>query len=244
MPTKKNKSLVVQPADGNVPAYLKKGTGKGNENVGIDDIIIPRLDVIQSMSPARKKSDPAYIEGAEEGLLFNNITRELYGDSVLVIPIFYKMEYLIFKDRDKGGGFRGVFGSMKEAQGHLATLEDEIDDCTILDTAQHFCLVVKDDGTTEEVAMSMSKSKMKTSRKLNSLVRIAGGDRFSRVYEIKTHEEKTDLGDYYNYDVKPAGFPSEPLYEKALKLYDVIVQGGKQIDHDYSDESENEELPF
>ena len=66
-----------------LPDWLQgKGAARGSENVTTDDMLIPRIELVQALSPARKKSDAAYIEGAEEGMLYNNVTRELYGESV------------------------------------------------------------------------------------------------------------------------------------------------------------------
>ena len=85
-----------------VPEFLKTGTARGNEQVGASDLIIPRIELVQSLSPCRKKTDPAYIEGAEEGDLYNNVTRELYGKEITVIPLYFAKEFLLWKDRSKG----------------------------------------------------------------------------------------------------------------------------------------------
>ena len=49
----------------------------------MDDITIPRVDVLQALSPQRKKTNAEYIEGAEEGMLFNTVTKQLYGSNFL-----------------------------------------------------------------------------------------------------------------------------------------------------------------
>ena len=54
-----------------------KSAGLGLENVTNDDITIPRLAIIQSGSPQRKKKDEKYIEGADEGMIFNTVTNTL-----------------------------------------------------------------------------------------------------------------------------------------------------------------------
>ena len=49
-----------------VPDFLKgmMNDTRGSEDVGADDIIVPRLELVQSLSKCRKKNDPAYIAGA------------------------------------------------------------------------------------------------------------------------------------------------------------------------------------
>jgi hypothetical protein len=83
----------------------------------------------------------------------------------------------------------------------------------------------------EEIVISMNKSKMKVSRKLNSLIRMNEGDSFSRVYKIGTTSEKNSKNqDYFNLTVAPAGFPTQELYKKAESLYEAIKDGTVSID--------------
>ncbi|MBT9158758.1 MAG: hypothetical protein DDT26_00005 [Dehalococcoidia bacterium] len=217
-----------------MPDFLrdKVGSARGQENVGADDLVIPRLEVVQDLSPCRKRNEPTYIEGAQEGMLYNNVTRELYGESVLVIPVGFVKEWLIWKDRNKGGGFRGAFPSLEAAEDALANLVDsdgrpESEDCAIVDTNQQFCLLVKPDGSAEEIVVSMAKSKAKVSRKWNSLIRLGNGDSFSRVYRLSAVEDVNNKNQkFYNFSVAAAGFPAESLYRRAEKMYEAISKGG------------------
>lgn len=214
------------------PDFLANNKGsRGTENVGAEDLLIPRLELVQDLSPCRKKNDQAHIPGADGGMLYNNVTRQLYGPEVLIVPVYFKKEFLIWKDRQKGGGFRGAHASLADAEDAVAHLEDG-SDCEIMDTAQHFCLLVQPEtGKTEEIVISMSKSKAKVSRKFNSLIRMAGGDSFSRVYRLSTVSEKNSKNqDFYNFTVAAAGFPTKALYDAAVKLYEGISSGAVAID--------------
>lgn len=230
-------SAGVSAVQDQMPDFLrnKQGSARGQENVGAEDLIIPRLEVVQDLSPARKKTSPDYIEGAEEGMLYNNVTRELYGQSVLVVPVGFVKEWLIWKDREKGGGFRGAFASEGDAANALAGLEDG-DDCEIVDTNQQFCLLVKGDGTVEEIVVSMAKSKAKVSRKWNSLIRLANGDSFSRAYRIAAVEDTNSKNQtFYNLSVTAAGFPTEVVYKRAEKMYEAMVAGRVRADRTVDD---------
>jgi hypothetical protein len=80
----------------------------------------------------------------------------------------------------------------------------------------------------------MSKSKMKVSKRWNSLIRIAGGDCFSRVYKVTSVSEKNARNEeYYNLSVAPAGYAPEEYYRRAEKLYNDIAGGGVVINHEY-----------
>ena len=243
MAKKKDELVVMEEAE--VPDYIRNdGPSRGSEDVGQEDLTIPRLEIVQSLSPCRDKKDDNYIEGAEEGMLYNNVSRELYGTKVMVIPVIFKKEWLIWKDRKQGGGFRGAYPSLEEANNMIVNLVNEGSDpegsLEAIDTAQHLCLLIKPDGKLEEIAISMSKSKMKVSRQWNSIIRMMGGDRFSRVYELRGVADENNDGDKFkNFGVKALGYPSKHAYVLAEALYNDLVSGDREMkvnaDQDQSD---------
>lgn len=223
------------------PDYMGD-SNRGSEEVGFDDLTIPRLDVIQDLSPQHKKNKPEYITGAEPGILFNTVTSTLYGGSVHFVPVYFRKEWVIWKDIKAGGGFRGAHATQQEAVNALAELDDS-EQCDIQDTGQHFGLIVHKDGTTEDIVISMSKSKMKASRQLNSMVRIRGGDRFSSMYEIKAVEAQNAAGqDYWNINIKPLGFVSKEIYAAGEALYEQVKLGTKDVNRNESDKEEDRDF--
>jgi len=216
----------------NRPDYLPDDSTKGQENVTVDDLTIPRLGLVQDLSPQRKANKPEYIEGADSGMLFNNVSTELYGKSINFVPVYFRKEWCIWKLQSAGGGFFGAHPSEAEAQQAFmdAGYDDEYE---IVDMAQHFGLVLHDDRRPEEIVISMSKSKMKVNRQLNTLVKMAGGDRFSRAYKVSAVEDQNKEGqDYYNFGVAPIGFVSEPVYNLALVMYEAVSGGVKDVNRD------------
>jgi hypothetical protein len=221
-----------------IPDFLKQGN-RGAENVGTDDMIIPRIELIQALSPVRKKSDPAYIDGAEEGMLYNNVTRELYGTEVTVVPVYYTKQFLVWKDRKAGGGgsngFRGAFATKELADRAIADLAEEA--LEVSDTAQHFVLVRNGDDW-QEAVISMAKSKIKVSKRWNSLMRLTNTDSFSRAYKLSaTTETNARNESYFNFNVAALGFVNKELYERAEKLYETIRAGGVKVSNDYDGET-------
>jgi hypothetical protein len=220
-----------------LPAVVDGAVARGSEGVSTADLVIPRLELVQDLSPCRKKDDPTYIPGAEEGMLYNNVTRQLYGKQVIIVPVLFRKEFLIWKDRKKGGGFRGAFPDELSAKQHMETLEDK-DDCTVQDTAQHFVLILRNDNgrpVAEEAVISMAKSKMKVSRNWNSVIRINGGDRFSRAYQVEAVPDRNANNEsFYNLKVTMLGFCPEWAYKKAEELYNGVTGGGVVIQADHS----------
>lgn len=231
--TKKNEVATTdQLWEDNVPAHLQgqeDTVGRGSEGVGAEDLTIPRIQIIQDLSPQHKKTKAEYIEGAEVGMAFNSATKALMHSPFYFVPVLFRKEYVIWKDRDSGGGFKGAFPLMNEAKDHLRTLENQTL-MDIVDTGQHFCLIISPEtGLGEEAVVSMSKSQMKVSRNLNTVARLAGGDRFSRVYKMEVVEDKSEKGEFYNWKITQLGYAPEPLYRQAEEMYNAIKAGERDV---------------
>ena len=83
----KTKGVELAKTD-DMEAMFAGDAGRGLENVDKDCFAIPFLTILQSGSPQCKKSDGAYIKGAEEGMLFNTVTKDLYDEThrILFFP--------------------------------------------------------------------------------------------------------------------------------------------------------------
>ena len=231
----------VAAADVAVPDYIKQDSSRGNENVSSEDLQLPRLDVLQALSPQINKKKENYIDGAEVGMLFNTLTGELYPEGVRITPVSFKKSFLVWVNRkmDSSGGLRGVFDDEQEANRFVAADPDKAK-LEVVPTAEHFVLL--DDGS--EVILSMSKSKMKVSRKFNSLVRLSGGDRFSRSYMVTSVEDEGAQGEYQNINLTQDGYPSKDVYLKAEQLYSAMAAGEKQKTANYSDVEDTETTAY
>lgn len=237
-------NMELLPLDGkNVPDYIQKGDKRGTENLGMGDLVIPRLEIVQGLSPAVKKGDPGFIEGATAGQLNNSVSRQLYGESVWVIPADYSVQYLVWRDRKMvdahnansanrasklptDGGFFGAYPDAHKAK-ERADLEGGEKSCiVVVDTPTHLCLLLNaETGEPEEVMVPMPRTKAKVSRQWNTLVKMAGGPRFSRAYEVKTVLQKNAQGDFYNFAIQPVGFPPKQVYQRAEALYEAMQKG-------------------
>jgi hypothetical protein len=157
---------------------------------------------------------------------------------VTVVPVYFLKEWLIWKDRKKGGGFRGAYPTKRDADQVISELKDKdgkkepAEDFTALDTAQHFCLLLPPNGgKPQQIVISMSKSKMKVSRKWNSLMNLAGDDTFARAYKVMGVGDKNQNNeDFYNLGVKMLSYVTENIYIAAEKMHEAIKKGGVRAD--------------
>ena len=208
-----------------LPAYMDLSSQLGNESVGRDDIAIPRIAICQALSPQRKKSNDEYIAGIEEGDLFNTVTNAVFKNGIDFVPVLFVKEYIVWVSRetDPKGGYRGSFRTEIEAAEFVQT-QDDAKSLEIVDTASNYGFIINDDTSVEQVVISMSKSQLKVSRKFNSMIKLAGGDRFSRAYRVSTVEEKGSKGDFINYHIAALGYVTEKIYKTAKKSYTELKQ--------------------
>lgn len=225
------KNTAVTKTETQLPAFLRNtGPVRGAEEVGADDLVIPRLELVQSLSKCRKKSDPAYIEGIEEGELYNNVTRERYGSVVTLVPVYYKSTYLLWRDQDLGGGFAGSYSTIELAEKARQTQEAP-DEWEAVRTGEHYCLILREDGRMQEILVSMAKSKLKHSKKWNALIRMTEQDSFARQYHYAGVDDKNAKNqDFFNVKISAAGFVAEEVYHRAEKLYELIQSGAVTVD--------------
>jgi len=120
-------------------------------------MILPRLELVQAQSPIKE------VEGNEdvrEGMLYNSVTQEVYGDMVYFVPVYFRTEYLIWKDQDSGGGFHGSYPTEDQARVKFRELiqddpslagksKDGKDILEIGDTPVHYGLRITPEGVIE-----------------------------------------------------------------------------------------------
>lgn len=214
-----------------LPAHLRDVSNqpaRGSEQAGTDDITIPRIALVQALSPQIDDTDPAYIEGVKAGDIINSLTGENYGKELTIIPIYFNKEYVIWKDRKKGGGMFGVHQTKAEAVNALQYLDPPVEDYNVEDTVQQFVFIVNADGSITEAMLSMSRTKMSVSRKLQSLIRLTKMDSFACMYRLSVVAAQSDLGKYYNFAVTPAGYASEEHFYAAETCYNSITSNEKK----------------
>lgn len=230
----------------------------GLEGITTSDIQIPFVRIFQALSPQLKKSDPAYIEGADQGDIFNTVTNKVWGaeEGVLVLPVHYQMKLLEFVPRQQGGGFVGeLSANSNEVRGALRdkdTGQELLDNGNeLVRTAQHYVKIVHDDGELENAIVDMKKTQLKKSRLWNTMMLMqkhngAPVPSFAKTYRLTSVEDGNDKGDWHSWKIALEGtVPSLEAYNQAKELHGSISRGELQIAPPVSDQvGQIEEPPF
>jgi hypothetical protein len=78
-------------------------SGSGFEGMSTNDIAIPFILLLQALSPQLRGTTK--ISGAEEGDFYNNVTKEVYGKNLSLIPCAFKKSWVEWIPRGQGGGY-------------------------------------------------------------------------------------------------------------------------------------------
>jgi hypothetical protein len=203
---------------------------------------IPFVRILQAMSPQLKKREAEYIEGSEQGDMFNTVTKQHWTgeDGITVIPCYQTTKYLEFTPRDQGGGFRGEIPATDavlqrtERQGAKEMLPNGNE---LVKSDQHYCLVVEADGTYQPVVIDMKSSQLKVSRRWKTQIAMQKIKHpktgamitpplFATQWKFTTVEESNDQGSWFNYQIEKVGLlESRDLMLEAKSFRDSVAAG-------------------
>lgn len=224
---KKPSQAAAKPASKNLPAKSPSkslssvadfDTNDGFENVTAKDVIIPRLTILQDMSPQLKAKKPEYIKGASVGDFCNVATGKILTNPFTLIPCFYAMVYLRWAPRDSGKGLianYGTDGSMMEKTERDEKGKNLFKDGSYLaETATYFVLVQDEEGDWSQAFLPMSSTQLKNSKRWMTKLKAEkiarpDGSKFNpaiyyRAWNASTHEESNNEGDWLGWSFEPA----------------------------------------
>lgn len=150
---------------------LKMG-GMGTENVKSKDVLIPRLVILQALSPQVNKKKAEYIEGAEVGDFCNVATGDIYKESVLVVPCHFATAYIEWtKNRGGLAANHGDDPSILSKTVRNEKFENVLPNGNIVqETAQWYCLLQDATGW-QRIFFPLKSTNLKHSRKWLTLCR-------------------------------------------------------------------------
>ena len=230
-----------------LPANMfEEDAAKGLGAIGQDDLALPFLKILGQLSPEVNKRDGKYVEGAEPGMIFNSVSGELYDGvkGIDVIPSFYKLEYIEWKDRGDGPGAPvAIYDSSSDIMSKTkadANYKDRLPNGNYIEkTASHFVIITGDSPAT--ALISMKSTQLKISRKWNSMmsgIKLKGKNglytpaSFSHIYKLKTTQMSNDKGTWFGWEVSKVGpITDASIYQQAKSFSESISKGAVKAKH-------------
>ncbi len=238
---------VTEKKTAGLPANVfEDDAAKGLGSIGQEDLALPFLKILGQLSPEVNKRDGKYVEGAEPGMIYNSVSGDLYDGvkGINVIPCFYKLEYIEWKDRGEGPGAPvAIYDSSSDIMSKTkpdANYKDRLPNGNYIEkTASHFVIVEGDSPST--ALISMKSTQLKISRKWNSMmsgIKMKGKNglftpaSFSHIYRLKTTQMSNDKGTWFGWEVSKIGpVTDQSLYGQAKSFSENISKGNVKAKH-------------
>ena len=238
---------VTEKKSAGLPSNMFEGdAAKGLGTIGQEDLALPFLKILGQLSPEVNKRDGKYVEGAEPGMIYNSVSGDLYDGvkGIDVIPCFYKLEYIEWKDRGEGPGAPvAIYDSSSDIMSKTkpdANYKDRLPNGNYIEkTASHFVIVSGDSPST--ALISMKSTQLKISRKWNSMmsgIKMKGANgmftpaSFSHIYKLKTTQMQNDKGTWFGWEVNKVGpVTDKGLYDQARSFSESISKGNVKAKH-------------
>ena len=202
-------------------SFLEDDAAKGLEGIQQEDLATPRIKVLMALSPELNE-----IADAKAGMIYNTVSGELYDGSqgIKVLPCAYIRQYVEWQDRGQGSGAPvNVYGSDSDILTQTTrdnNNKDRLENGNYIETcANHFVLVVGDDGQVSPAVIIMKSTQLKKSRKWNSMMN-------GLVLQGKITDADANL------------------YAQAKKFSESVRSGKETVKHEQEDNKSSGDVPF
>ncbi|HCV03299.1 MAG TPA: hypothetical protein DG048_11680 [Pseudoalteromonas sp.] len=237
---------------------------EADAGVGLDmaqeDLALPFIKVLSRQDPTLDNLDDA-----KAGDIYNTVTGEVYSGKtgIVVIPCAYQRRFIEWSPRGIGSGAPVNIFTPEQALPQVERSPEDNKDYVVggngsylEETAQHFVLVLGEDGMPTTALIAMKSTQLKKSRKWNSMVlgrKLIGTNgnvytpaRFSHQYLLKTVSEENSKGSWHGWEISlDKRVDDHGLYQQAKAFAVSIGAGDVEVKHqDESGTSQENEAPF
>ena len=212
----------------------------GFEDEEAGDVIIPRVKVIQTLSPERKD------KVADEGDIINSLTKEKLNEKTF-IPVFKFNNNVWWKDRSEGGGINCI-----ARDGKVGTRSDdtqlmcaacrrcEFDNSKQGKEALPTCTKYINffgffEGERMPIILSFSKTSYNEGKKLYSLAKVTMQNMFNYGYKLSAKLMSKGNNEWYVPVMTPVGPTSEEDRSFAASLYMMYRSEAQTMAYDMDD---------
>jgi hypothetical protein len=246
--TQANAVVEKQTASTPMLSSLEEFAGAGAENITSKDVSLPFLKILTNNSPQVTQGDSKFVSEARPGMVINSVLNKLYNgqDGFLVVPCFFKFEYVEWADRGTQNSVAPVnsYPADSDIMSKTTRGDDRKDRLPngnyIEPTHYHYVMMVdENDQPSETAVIVMKATQAKKSKKWNSMMlsqRRKGKSGFfqpptwSQIYKLRTVLEKNSLGSWFGWEVEhEKDIPNKTLMDAAMAFYETCKKGNAKV---------------
>jgi len=239
-----------------VPDFMKDDIGKGTENIGSADVEIPRIKLLQAISPEVNDHDEA-----RSGEFWHTIAERSIGRDVVIVPVYIDQRYMLWRPLTDGGGIlaraddgvhwtpanasfdvklKGKKNSVTwktkptVAESGLANWgSSDPDDENSQPAATKMLNVVcflPDHPDLSPAVVTLQRSALKPGRKFLGKLKIVRAPSYGCLITMGSTVEQGSEGTYNNYKFTMDGFVDDPqLFNVCKEMYEMFKSQGVNI---------------
>ena len=251
---KKNTEVAVSDID----SFLAERAGAGTENFTQDDLALPFLKTL-----SRQDAVLDDLPDAKAGDIYNDATLDVYNgeEGLTVLPCHYEKVYIEWAPRGTGSGAPVNIYKTQDSCPKVERSTDDNKDYIVdgegnyLDTtAQHYVLVVDENGGTSPALMSMKSTQLKKSRTWNTLmttvapIQTAAGPKpspsYSHYYKVSTVKEENSKGSWTGWKIVRGDKVNVLAHLQAAdSMAESFVKGEVKVNHTQEADAQTD-VPF
>lgn len=212
-----------------------------------DDLIIPRVKVIQSLSPERKEKI------ADEGDILNSLTKERLNGKVF-IPVYKFNTIIKWKDRADGGGIEAIArdgkicipsdGGAPYACAHLAEFDNTKQGRDAIPThTKYINFFGFFEGERIPIILDFSKTSYNEGKRLYSLAKVTMQNMWNHGYTLNEKEMSKAGNNWYILTATPAGPTSDEDRAFARMLFDNFRTRAQELRYDMDEGEQTDSGP-
>lgn len=233
-----------------VPAHMRQDVNLGKENIRPEDLEIPRLKLMQGLSPELE----LYNE-LRPGMFFHTSSETIFDEAVRVVPVWMDVQYILWRPRDDGGGIlaraadgvhwspsQGEFevkldkkdGGAKVTWKLAKTVEQsglanwgtmnpaDPDSPPAATKMYNYVFAFPDYPDLMPAVLSFQRSSLKVGRQFNTKIRSVPVPPFGTVWNLSSVSDANSANQsFHNLSLSRAGLVDQDLFgDKAVEMYE------------------------
>ena len=230
------------------PKSIAIGDRAGTEDIGVDDIRLPRLGIAQGLSDQINPESSAYVDNLKLFDMFNDLTGELHGRGpITFVPVKRDVRYIEFDPEN-----RGVPLDMNvPANDPRTQWTKDANGKSVAPRAMRFVefvvLMLSPGKLPEPIVISIketNKFNRRAAEQLTAFIMYRQAPIYAGLYTVTSKSEKNDKGTFGVYVMKNAGWiPKDTpggaaLYEHCKLFSDSLANKTIVIQREPGEEAE------
>lgn len=221
--------------------------GFGDESDDAEDLLIPRIKIMQALSP--EVSDGK----ATIGTLINSLSMENVTDKVFV-PVCKFNNHILWRDRSEGGGIKCRAADAKHGLQEDGTTKlcaacrkcefdntkqgrDAIPTCTKYINFLGFFT-----DSYAPIILSFSKTNLKEGKQLFSMAKVSRQNIWNFGYKLTSKKRSNNVNSWFVIVPEMAGATTDEQREIGISLYRQFANSMTQVNYDLSDYAAEESV--